>query len=146
MKKIIFLLFIFIMLPTAVSCSGTFSKVDLNNPVPLPENGIVEKDVLEQVKNDGAIATIVGESNGFEYKWIIFGKDINEAKNVNLSVDVSNTEKGILLQFSEKEDFKGEYITLSTWNEWTEGSYLEPDERYGMAFLEQLKNRKESVK
>lgn len=105
MKRIIFLLFIFLMLPTAVSCSGTFSKVDLNNPVPLPENGIVEKDVLEQVKNDGAIATFVGESNGFEYKWIIFGKDINEAKNVNLSVGVSDTGKGILLQFSEKEDY-----------------------------------------
>ncbi len=42
-------------------------------------------------------------------------------------------------EFSERDDFKGEYITLSTWNEWTEGSYLEPDTSFGYAFLEEIK-------
>lgn len=30
-------------------------------------------------------------------------------------------------------------ITINSWNEWCEGSYLEPDERYGMGFLEAVK-------
>ena len=30
-------------------------------------------------------------------------------------------------------------ITINSWNEWTEGSYLEPDNLYGMGYLESLK-------
>ena len=30
-------------------------------------------------------------------------------------------------------------ITLNAWNEWTEGSYLEPDSENGMGYLEAVK-------
>lgn len=41
--------------------------------------------------------------------------------------------------FAESDRFKGSFISLSCWNEWTEGSYLEPDIKHGYAFLEKVK-------
>ncbi|MEN8192628.1 MAG: glycoside hydrolase family 99-like domain-containing protein [Bacteroidota bacterium] len=39
-----------------------------------------------------------------------------------------------------EKDMGPKILNINCWNEWTEGSYLEPDTRNGMAYLEAIKN------
>lgn len=40
---------------------------------------------------------------------------------------------------------KAEFCMVKSWNEWAEGNYLEPDEKYGRKFLEVFSNARRSL-
>ena len=105
MKRMISLFLTLILLLSFTACSGNFAQVDLKEPIALNEDGIVEKDVFEKIKNENAIATFTGESGELKYEWTIFGSDLKNTRDINLSVTLEKTDKGIKIKFSEAEDF-----------------------------------------
>ena len=58
MKKIFCLL---LVLPLILcGCQGNFGKVDLQDAIPLGEDGMVSQKTIEQIRNDNAIGIFTG--------------------------------------------------------------------------------------
>ncbi|MDE7138116.1 MAG: hypothetical protein K2O29_06635, partial [Ruminococcus sp.] len=103
LKKIIAIIFSGILL-SLFGC-GTAPRTISGN-MAIAENGIVEKEIFRQLKEDNSIAVFSGESNDIKYEWTVFGNDISEPKDLNLAVDFYETdyEKAVAFEFSSKED------------------------------------------
>ncbi len=62
-----------------------------------------------------------------------------------LPIQVNNTPKEVEKSFEIAKEMiesgrsNGKILTITTWNEWTEGNYMEPDEQYGYGYLEAFK-------
>lgn len=48
--------------------------------------------------------------------------------------------KTVKARMDESTSPGAKILTINAWNEWTEGSYLEPDTRYGMGYLEAIRD------
>ena len=108
MKKILCLILILCCMLAGFCGCGSLNKqpVTLAESIAIPENGIIEAAVFETLKNDNKAITFKGQSKDIHYEWILFGSDIKEAKNLNLGIEIteSNPEK-VAFRFLSEENF-----------------------------------------
>ena len=95
MKRIISVILTFLLLLSLTACGDNFAKVDLKEPIAIPESGMIEKSVFDKIKNENAIATFTGESGDMKYEWTVFGSDLANTRDINLSLALEKSEKSI---------------------------------------------------
>ncbi len=106
MKKIISLLLLLAIMLALSACQGNFGNVNLHDAIAIPEDGIIARNTIEQIRKENAIGTFYGESNGFHYEWTIFGSDIDQAAEIDLLVSLSETMTGdVEITLSQRESF-----------------------------------------
>ena len=104
MKRILNFILAILFLLMLTACSGNFAQINLNEPLEISENGVIEKNIWDKIKADNAIATFVGTNGEIQYEWTVFGSDLTETRDVNLALDIVITETGVEVAFHEKEN------------------------------------------
>ncbi len=100
------------------------------------------EDILEDAKTEWKKAK---ESYDIPYfPHVSIGWDNNPRfKEYRIGVTKNNTPENFEKALIAAKDFADKsgvsLITVNSWNEWTETSYLEPDNKYGYGYLEAIK-------
>ncbi len=120
-------------------------KASFKIALPESKNGVYcyQYDDIWRKINSG----IAEEDNKIIYSGFIGYDDTPRRGNAG-RVCINNTPGKFQYYFTElmgQSARKGnEFVFLNAWNEWGEGMYLEPDEKYGFGYLEAVKNAVES--
>ncbi len=106
MKKLMTLLLTAVLMLSLCACGGNYGQVDLQDALPIPDDGIIAADIVAQIKGEDAIGVFTGTSGEFRYEWTIFGSDITEAREVNLQANICKNSAGeIEIALAQEEPF-----------------------------------------
>ena len=106
MKRLFCLLFALAILFSLSACKGNWEEINLKDPISIPKNGIIEKNIIIQIKDENAIGIFTGNADDYKYEWTIFGSDINQPKEINLAVQITKTTDGDMqITLNQEENF-----------------------------------------
>ncbi len=94
LKKIISITICFLMILSVTGCSNITVKADnrdFNTDSEIPSNGVISKNIFQELKDSGDMALFNGKNDDFTYQWMFIGSDISSPKDLNLLV--SSTDK-----------------------------------------------------
>ena len=100
-----YLTFLLVLALLLSGCADSYGQVNLQEPIAIPDDGSISESIVQQLKNENAIGTFQGQSNGFSYEWTIFGSDITDINEINLNVDIAALEDGVQLHFAQEQPF-----------------------------------------
>jgi GT2 family glycosyltransferase/2-polyprenyl-3-methyl-5-hydroxy-6-metoxy-1,4-benzoquinol methylase len=120
----------------------------------IPEGALLNADFRGEVGSyeDSVVRFATREHPGFKrFRTVMPGWDNTPRRQDNAFI-LENPTPGVFQAWLEiaiaetKRDFQGEerLVFINAWNEWGEGAYLEPDRRFGHAFLQAVKNARDA--
>ena len=104
MKRVICLILAVVLMLLCTAC-GSFEKVDLQDAIDIPQDGIIEANILEQMQKENAIGTFTGQSNDLTYEWTVFGSDISAPADTNFLVNAEKTDGEVAILLSAEQPF-----------------------------------------
>jgi GT2 family glycosyltransferase/2-polyprenyl-3-methyl-5-hydroxy-6-metoxy-1,4-benzoquinol methylase len=119
-----------------------------------PDGAFLNRDFVGQVGgyDDAAARFATRPSPGHKrFRTVMPGWD-NTPRRQDNSFILENPTPGVFQAWLEaaiaetKRDFQGDerIVFINAWNEWGEGAYLEPDKRFGHAFLQAVRNARDA--
>ena len=105
MKRFLSIILAAFLLVSLTGCGGSYGQVNLQEPVAIPDTGVISESVVKQLQKENAIGTFHGESNGIPYEWTIFGSDIPQAEQINLKMDITQQDGDIRIRFFQEQPF-----------------------------------------
>jgi hypothetical protein len=106
----------------------------LHKPLILDYNQYVNQSIETYKNNDSLIPCIdpdFDHTPRSSYNWMIFG---------NSTPDKWEHLCKSSLEIVASRERNNQLLFIKSWNEWGEGNYLEPDQRYGRAYIEATAN------
>ena len=103
MKRLCGVLLALAMMFSLCGCEGNFGSVNLNDPIAIPDDGVIKESVIKQIQSENAIGVFTGTAEGVKYEWTIFGSDIAQAEEINLSVKIfAEADGGIRVAWQQQ--------------------------------------------